>query len=152
MMNNRWIMVFDLETDSPNPQTCNAVELAAVPVNPRTLEIKAEQAFRATIKPDDIDKEEYFTKARQDTIAWHAKTRGVGPRPSARAEAPAAGRALRRHEPGGEAGSHFLDKRRTKRARRDHPADRARHEYGNGYLRPRAGAQLRSHHRRGFAG
>jgi hypothetical protein len=75
MMNNRWIMVFDLETDAPNPQTCNAVELAAVPVNPRTLEIKAEQAFRATIKPDDIDKEEYFTKARQDTIAWHAKTR-----------------------------------------------------------------------------
>jgi|TARA_R100001129_G_scaffold6759_1_gene5198 inhibitor of KinA sporulation pathway (predicted exonuclease) len=77
MMNNRWIMVFDLETDAPNPQTCNAVELAAVPVNPRTLEIKAEQAFRATIKPDNIDKEEYFTKARQDTIAWHAKTRGV---------------------------------------------------------------------------
>ena len=56
-MNNRWIMVFDLETDAPNPQTCNAVELAAVPVNPRTLEIKAEQAFRATIKPDDIDKD-----------------------------------------------------------------------------------------------
>ena len=45
MMNNRWIMVFDLETDAPNPQTCNAVELAAVPVNPRTLEIKAEQAL-----------------------------------------------------------------------------------------------------------
>ena len=53
---------FDLETDALNPQTCNAVELAAVPVNPRTLEIKSEQAFRATIKPDDIDKEEYLQR------------------------------------------------------------------------------------------
>ena len=76
-MNNRWIMVFDWETDSPNPTTCNPVELAAVPVDPRTLEIKSEQAFSAVIKPDGIDSEEYFTKERQDTIAWHAKQRGV---------------------------------------------------------------------------
>jgi len=76
-MNNRWIIVFDLETDSPNPDTCNPVEIAAVPVDPRTLEIKTEQAFRATIKPDGLDSEEYFTKERQSTIAWHAKTRGV---------------------------------------------------------------------------
>ncbi len=76
-MNNRWIIVFDWETDGPNPETCNPVELAAIPVNPRTLEIKKEQAFRATIRPDGIDSEEYFTKERQDTIAWHAKQRGV---------------------------------------------------------------------------
>ena len=76
-MNNRWIMVFDWETDGPNPTTCNPVELAAVPVDPRTLEIKSEQAFSAVIKPDGIDSEEYFTKERQDTIAWHAKQRGV---------------------------------------------------------------------------
>ena len=76
-MNNRWIMVFDWETDGPNPTTCNPVELAAVPVDPRTLEIKREQAFSAIIKPDGIDSEEYFTKERQDTIAWHAKQRGV---------------------------------------------------------------------------
>jgi len=70
-------MVFDWETDGPNPTTCNPVELAAVPVDPRTLEIKREQAFSAIIKPDGIDSEEYFTKERQDTIAWHAKQRGV---------------------------------------------------------------------------
>ena len=79
MINNRWIIVFDLETDGTDPYSCNAVELAAVPVDPRTLEIKESQAFRVTIKPDGIDDEEYFTKARQDTIAWHAKTRGVEP-------------------------------------------------------------------------
>ena len=38
-MNNRWIIVFDWETDSPDPDTCNPVELAAVPVDPRTLEL-----------------------------------------------------------------------------------------------------------------
>ena len=79
MINNRWIIVFDLETDGTDPYSCNAVELAAVPVDPRTLEIKESQAFRVTIKPDGIDDEEYFTKARQDTIAWYAKTRGVEP-------------------------------------------------------------------------
>ena len=78
-MNNRWIIVFDWETDSPDPKTCNPVELAAVPVNPRTLEIKKEQAFKAVIKPDGIDSEDYFTKERQSTINWHAKTRGVEP-------------------------------------------------------------------------
>lgn len=76
-MNSRWIMVFDWETDGPKPATCNPVELAAVPVDPRTLEIKEDQAFKAVIRPDGIDSEEYFTKERQDTIAWHAKQRGV---------------------------------------------------------------------------
>ena len=76
-MNNRWIIVFDWETDGPNPSTCNPVELAAIPVNPRTLEIKKEHSFKAVIRPDGIDSEEYFTKERNDTIAWHAKQRGV---------------------------------------------------------------------------
>ena len=76
-MNNRWIIVFDWETDSPDPLTCNPVELAAVPVDPQTLDIKQDQAFKAVIKPDGIDSEDYFTKQRQDTIAWHAKTRGI---------------------------------------------------------------------------
>jgi len=76
-MNNRWIIVFDWETDGINPNECNPVELAAIPVNPRTLEIKREQAFSANIKPEGIDSESYFTKERKDTIAWHAKQRGV---------------------------------------------------------------------------
>ena len=38
-MNNRCIIVFDWQTDSPDPHTCNPVELAAIPIEPRTLEI-----------------------------------------------------------------------------------------------------------------
>lgn len=76
-MNKRWIMVFDWETDGVDPYSCNPVELAAVPVDPRTLEIKEDRAFNAIIKPDGFDSDEYFTDDRQKTIEWHAKQRGV---------------------------------------------------------------------------
>ena len=76
-MNRRWIIVFDWETDGIDPHSCNPVELAAVPVDPRTLEIKEDRAFRAVIKPDGINTDEYFTDDRQKTIEWHAKQRGV---------------------------------------------------------------------------
>ena len=77
IMNNRWIIVFDWETDGTDPTTCNPVELAAVPIEPRTLEIKTDKAFSTVIKPPGITKEDYFTDERQKTIEWHAKQRGV---------------------------------------------------------------------------
>jgi len=70
-------MVFDFETDSPDPTTCNPVELAAIPIDPLTLDIKEDKAFSAVIKPPGFNKEEYFTDERQKTIEWHAKQRGV---------------------------------------------------------------------------
>ena len=76
-MNRRWIIVFDWETDGKDPYSCNPVELAAVPVDPRTLDIKEDRAFKAVIKPDGINTDEYFTDDRQKTIEWHAKQRGV---------------------------------------------------------------------------
>ena len=76
-MNKRWIIVFDWETDGKDPLTCNPVELAAIPIDPRTLEIKVDKAFNTVIKPPGFTKEEYFTDDRQKTIEWHAKQRGV---------------------------------------------------------------------------
>jgi len=75
-MNHRWIIVYDLETDGPDPTTANPVEIAAVPVNPRTLEIKMDDTFEVTVKPPGIDKDDYFTTGVQKTIDWHASTRG----------------------------------------------------------------------------
>ena len=75
-MNHRWIIVYDLETDGPDPTVANPVEIAAVPVNPRTLEIKMDDTFEVTVKPPGIDKDEYFTTGVQKTIDWHASTRG----------------------------------------------------------------------------
>lgn len=75
-MNNNYYIVFDLETDSPDPSQCNIVEIAAVAVNPRTLAIEQE-SFKITVKPEGIDDPSYFTEDRLKTIDWHAKTRGV---------------------------------------------------------------------------
>lgn len=77
MRNERWYLCFDFECDSPDPDTCNPVELAAVPIDPRSLEIHKDKAFNAIIRPDDIDKDEYFTEDRQKTIKWHAETQGM---------------------------------------------------------------------------
>ena len=71
-MNNRWIIVFDWETDSPDPHTCNPVELAAIPIEPRTLEIKKDKAFNTVIKPPGFIKDEYFRDDRQITFGCQA--------------------------------------------------------------------------------
>lgn len=92
--NNKYILCFDFETDSPNVDTCNAVELAAVPIHPETLEILSSEAFSITIRPPNIDKEErleknettgelvvvqeeYWTNDRKKTLQWHAEQRKV---------------------------------------------------------------------------
>ena len=56
VQNERWIIVFDWETDGKDPKNCNPVELAAVPIDPKTLEIRKDKGFQATIRPDGIDK------------------------------------------------------------------------------------------------
>lgn len=75
--NTRWIICFDFETDGPNVNECNPVQLAAVPINPDTLEIKKDQSFNINIKPPGIDDKEYFTENREKTIQWHAANYGV---------------------------------------------------------------------------
>ena len=64
-MNRRWIIVFDWETDGKDPYSCNPVELAAVPVDPRTLDIKEDRAFKAVIKPDDYRVARQAKRGRQ---------------------------------------------------------------------------------------
>ena len=77
MKNSRWIICFDFETDSPDRDTCNPVQLAAVPIDPMTLEVKKSQAFNINIKPEGIDKPEYFDSEREKTINWHAENYGL---------------------------------------------------------------------------
>ena len=67
------------------------------------------------------------------------------------AEAAAARRADRRHEPAGDGGVHGVRPQAPGRARSDRPDDRARHEGRDGHLRPRHRARLRREDRRGHA-
>lgn len=75
---NRYVIVFDFETDGKNPDTANPVELAAVPIDLRNLEIEEENAFNIVMRPDDIDNEDYV-EVHEDTINWHASQRNQAP-------------------------------------------------------------------------
>jgi len=72
MLNFNKIVVYDFETDSPNPNICNPVQLAAIVVNPRTLEIIPDSEFRSYMRPPTIDENDYIEK-HKDTIEWHTK-------------------------------------------------------------------------------
>lgn len=76
-MNHKYYIVADLETDSADCNTANPVEIAAVAIHPRTLEIMTDDAFKMTVKPEGFDSEDYMTDARAKTIKWHADTRKV---------------------------------------------------------------------------
>ena len=69
-----YFIVFDFETDGVNPEVCNPVQLAAVPIDPYNLEILEDSAFVSDMRPDGIDEEDFLKdNKRVDTIKWHAK-------------------------------------------------------------------------------
>lgn len=72
MLNLRKICVFDFETDSPDPHTCQPVELAAVMIDPRKLCFIDGSEFSSMMRPTDINDENYY-EVHKDTISWHAK-------------------------------------------------------------------------------
>jgi len=76
MKNSRWFICFDFETDGKKAEECSPVELAAVPIDPETLEIRRACAFSTVIRPPGIDKEDYFDDKKVETINWHAKQAG----------------------------------------------------------------------------
>jgi DNA polymerase III epsilon subunit-like protein len=79
MANNfRKFIVFDFETDGVDPHTCNPVQVAAIAIDPRKLEIIPNSEFNMMMRPPGIEKPEYTQdEKRMDTIQWHANLRGV---------------------------------------------------------------------------
>lgn len=72
-MNTKNICVFDFETDSPKPDTCNPVQLGAIMVHPIKLTLIDSAEFNSDMRPLDFDEPDY-AKKHKDTIEWHAKT------------------------------------------------------------------------------
>tara|TARA_R110000803_G_scaffold41244_3_gene88734 strand:- start:497 stop:1195 length:699 start_codon:yes stop_codon:yes gene_type:complete len=72
-MNTKNICVFDFETDSPKPDTCNPVQLGAIMVHPIKLTLIDSAEFCSDMRPLDFDEPDYAEK-HKDTIEWHAKT------------------------------------------------------------------------------
>lgn len=73
-MNTNWIVCYDFETTGTDPYICKPWELAAVPIDPYTLEIKKDEAFYSLMKVDDWDNPEY-----EETARWHATNKNVKP-------------------------------------------------------------------------
>ena len=73
MINLKKICVFDFETDSPDPLTCQPVELAAIMIDPRKLSFIEGSEFSSMMRPVDIGDEDYY-EVHKDTIDWHART------------------------------------------------------------------------------
>jgi len=72
------ICVYDFETDSPDPLTCNPVQLAACIISNMSLEIIPDSNFCIEMRPLDMDDPTYVDRHRS-TIDWHAKNYGVEP-------------------------------------------------------------------------
>lgn len=66
-----YICVYDFETDSPKPETCEPVQIAALMLHPHTLNIVEDSEFVSYMRPEGIDDKNYLKK-NYDTIKWHA--------------------------------------------------------------------------------
>ena len=73
----RTIIVFDFETDSPDPKNANPVQLAALAINGLTLKPIRNAEFVSDCKPDGVDNDDYLTEERKKTLAWHSKVQQV---------------------------------------------------------------------------
>jgi hypothetical protein len=67
-----YICVFDFETDGPNQDICQPVQLAACMIDFRTLDIIKDSEFCSYMRPEGILDEGYY-EAHKETIVWHAK-------------------------------------------------------------------------------
>ena len=74
-MNKNKICVFDFETDGINVETLNPVQVAAVIIDPRKLEVIEGAEFNSYMRPENIDEKDYVKK-NLPTIEWHAKVQG----------------------------------------------------------------------------
>lgn len=72
------LLVYDTETDSPDPHTCEPVQLAACILHPVSFEPIESAYFCTDMRPSDIDDPDYYDK-HLDTITWHAKNYKISP-------------------------------------------------------------------------
>ena len=74
-MNFRKICVLDFETTGKNPDICEPVQLAAVMLDARKLEIIPGSEFNTMMCPPDVDEPDFMEKY-DDNLGFHAKVSG----------------------------------------------------------------------------
>jgi len=80
-MNNNKICVFDFETDGSDPSVCSPVQLSAVIIDSKRLEIVKDSEFNVYLRPEKVEKA--GASATQDIykdsdiLEWHGKIKGI---------------------------------------------------------------------------
>ena len=75
MINYNKICVFDFETDGSDPTACSPVQIAAVMIDPITLEIIDDSEFNINFKPEVLE-DNLTYKYETDILEFHAKVKG----------------------------------------------------------------------------
>lgn len=70
-MNNRYIIVYDFETSGLDPKVCDPTQIAAMVLNPYTLEQVPGGEFHSFMCPDKLP------PVDDSTVAWHAQVRST---------------------------------------------------------------------------
>lgn len=77
MANNQKICVFDLETDGSDPDSCSPVQIAAVIIDPRKLEIIPDSEFNINLMPESLEKDKDYDYSDSDVLDFHAKVKNI---------------------------------------------------------------------------
>lgn len=75
MINYNKICVFDFETDGSDPSVCSPVQLAALMIDPITLDIIPGSECNIFFKPEVLEKDSEYIYTT-DILDFHAKVRG----------------------------------------------------------------------------
>lgn len=76
MANKQKICVFDLETDGVDPEKCDPVQIAALMIDPVSLEIIPDSEFNINCKPAKLEKDKDYCYEDSDVLEFHAKVTG----------------------------------------------------------------------------
>lgn len=74
-MNKNKICVFDFETDGSDPSVCSPVQLAAIIIDPISLEIVKGSEFNINFKPEVLEDNENYVYTT-DILDFHSKVSG----------------------------------------------------------------------------
>lgn len=75
MINYNKICVFDFETDGSDPSICSPVQIAAIMIDPISLETIPNSEFNINFKPEVLENDENYNYTT-DILDFHAKVKG----------------------------------------------------------------------------
>lgn len=76
MINNKYIMVYDLETSSTDPYTTDIIQISCLAVHPESLTIVEDSVFDSFVRPDGMNDRDQYYNENKSTFDWHANNQG----------------------------------------------------------------------------